>query len=66
MKMSSGFGMSRRERRGYSDEALDNVRLKNSRAGYLSRDTTLRRSIEPLFSDIRNVNKVAEKILRID
>ena len=64
--MSSGFGMSRRRRRGYSDEALDNVRLKNSRAGYLSRVTTLRRSIEPLFSDIRNVNEVAEKILEID
>ena len=58
--------MSPRRRRGYSDEALDNVRLKNSRAGYLSRVTTLRRSIEPLFSDIRNVNEVAEKILEID
>ena len=58
--------MSRRRRRGYSDEALDNVRLKNSRAGYLSRDTTLRRSIEPLCNDIRNVNEVAEKLLEID
>ena len=66
MKMLSGFGMSRRRRRGYSDEVLDNVTLKNSRAGYLSRVTTLRRSIEPLFSDIRNVNEVAEKILEID
>ena len=64
--MSSGFGLSRRRRRGYSDEALDNVRLKNSRAGYLSRVTTLRRSIEPLFNDIRNVNEVAEKLLEID
>ena len=42
------------------------MRLKNSRAGYLSRVTTLRRSIEPLFSDIQNVNEVAEKILEID
>ena len=64
--MSSGFGMRRRRRRGYSDDALDNVRLKNSRAGYLSRVTTLRRSIEPLFNDIRNVNEVAEKLLEID
>ena len=63
--MSSGFAVSRRRRRGYSDETLDNARLKNSRAGYLSRVTTLRRSIEPLFNDIRNVNEVAEKILEI-
>ena len=58
--------MSRKRRHGYSDEALDNVRLKNSRAGYLSRVTTLRRSIEPLFSDIQNVNEVAEKILETE
>ena len=43
--MSSGFDMSRRRRCGYSYEGLDNVRLKNSIAGYLSRVTTLRRSI---------------------
>ena len=66
MKMSSGLGMSRRRRRGYSDVALDNVRLKNSRAGYLFRVTTLHRSIEPLFSDIQNVNEVAEKILETE
>ena len=67
MKLLSGYGMSQRRRHhGYSDEALNNARLKNSRAGYLSRLTTLRRSIEPLFSDIGNVNEVAEKILEID
>ena len=64
--MPSGFGMGRRRCRGYSDEALDNLILNISRAGYLSRVTTLRRSIEPLLSDIRNVNEVAEKILEID
>ena len=58
--------MSRKRRHGYSDEALDDVRLKNSRAGYLSRVTTFRRSIEPLFSDIQNVNEVAEKILETE
>ena len=58
--------MSRRRRHGYSDEAIDNMRLKNSRAGYLSRVTTLRRSIEPLFNDITNVNEVAEKLRKID
>ena len=66
MKMSSGLGMSRKRRSGYSDETIDNVRLKNSRAGYLSRVTTLRRSIEPLFSDIQNVNEVVEKILETE
>ena len=32
----------------------------------MSRVATLRRSIEPLFNDIRNVNEVAEKIIEID
>ena len=32
----------------------------------MSRVETLRRSIEPLFNDIRNVNEVAEKIIEID
>ena len=41
--MSSGSG-SQRRRRIHSEEVLDSVRLMNSRAGYLSRVTSLYRA----------------------
>lgn len=41
--MSSGSG-SQRRRRIHSEEVLDSVRLMNSRAGYLSRETSLYRA----------------------
>jgi len=37
---------SLRRRRVHSEDALDGVRLKNSRLGYLSRVTTLCRAAE--------------------
>ena len=60
-------GSERQERRRvYSEEALDSVRLKNSRAGHLSRVTALFRATDVLLNNSRNVNEVAEKLLEID
>ena len=63
--MSSGSQRQER-RRDHSEEALDSVRLKNSRAGHLSRVTVLFRATDVLLNDSRNVNEVAEKLLDID
>ena len=63
--MSSGSERQER-RRVHSEEALDSVRLKNSRAGHLSRVTALFRATDVLLNDSRNVNELAEKLLEID
>ena len=63
--MLSGIESLRR-RRVHSEEALDSVRLKNSRSGYLSRVTTLCRATEVLLYDSKNVNEVSETLLEID
>ena len=55
-----------RRRRFHSEDALDSLRLKNSRAGYLSRITKLYRETEELLNDAKNVNEVSEKLLDID
>ena len=55
-----------RRRRFHSEDALDSLRLKNSRAGYLSRITKLYRETEELLNDSKNVNEVSEKLLDID
>ena len=57
---------SLRRRRVHSEDALDSVRLKNSRSGYLSRVTTLCRAVEVLLNDSRNVNEVSKKLLEIE
>ena len=57
---------SLRRRRVHSEDALDSVRLKNSRSGYLSRATTLCRTTEVLLNDSRNVNEVSKKLLEIE
>ena len=63
--MLSG-AQSLRRRRVHSEDALDSVRLKNSRSGYLSRVTTLCRTTEALLNDSRNVNEVSKKLLEIE
>ena len=55
-----------RRRRFHSEDALDSLRLKNSRTGYLSRITKLYRETEELLNDANNVNEVSEKLLDID
>ena len=55
-----------RRRRVHSEDALDSVRLKNLRLGYLSRVTTLCRTPEVLLNDSRNVNKASKKLLDIE
>ena len=57
---------SLRRRRVHSEDALDSVRLKNSRSGYLSRVTTLCRTVKVLLNDSRNVNEVSKKLLEIE
>ena len=54
---------SLRRRRVHSEDALESVRLKNSRSGYLSRVKTLCRTAEVLLNDSRNVNEVSKKLL---
>lgn len=53
-------------RRIHSAEALDSLRLKNSRSGHLSRITTLYRATEALLVDARNVEEVSKKLLEIN
>ena len=55
-------GEPRRRRRVLSTDAVESLRLKNSRSGYLSKVTQLFRSIEELQQDTRNVDEVSEKI----
>ena len=65
--MSSGVDREwQRRRRFHSEDTLDTLRLKNSRAGYLSRITKLYRETEELLNDAKNVNEVSEKFLDID
>ena len=65
--MSSGVDREwQRRRRFHSEDTLDTLRLKNSRAGYLSRITKLYRETEELLNDAKNVNEVSEKFLEID
>ena len=65
--MSSGVDREwQRRRRFHSEDTLDTLRLKNSRAGYLSRITKLYRETEELLNDSKNVNEVSEKLLDID
>ena len=65
--MSSGVDREwQRRRRFHSEDTLDTLRLKNSRAGYLSRITKLYRETEELLNDAKNVNEVSEKLLDID
>ena len=65
--MSSGVDREwQRRRRFHSEDTLDTLRLKNSRAGYLSRITKLYRETEELLNDAKNVNDVSEKLLDID
>ena len=53
-------------RRFHSEDTLDTLRLKNSRAGYLPRITKVYRETEELLNDAKNVNEVSEKFLDID
>ena len=53
-------------RRIHSTGALDILRYKNSRSGYLSRVTTLFRVTEALLEDTRNVEEVSQKLLEIN
>ena len=53
-------------RRIHSTGALDILRYKNSRSGYLSRVTTLFRATEALLEDTRNVEEVSQKLLEIN
>ena len=65
--MSSGVDREwQRRRRFHSEDTLDTLRLRNSRAGYLSRITKLYRETEELLNDAKNVNEVSEKFLDID
>ena len=65
--MSSGVDWEwQRRRRFHSEDALESLRLKISRAGYLSRITKLYRETEELFNDAKNVNEVSGKLLDID
>ena len=65
--MSSGVDREwQRRRRFHSEDTLDTLRLRNSRAGYLSRITKLYRETEELLNDAKNVNEVSEKLLDID
>ena len=57
---------SQRRRRVHSEEAIDSLRLKNSRSGYLSRVTALCRATEVLLNDAKNVDEVSEKLLEIN
>ena len=63
--MLSGIESLRR-RRVHSEDALDSMRLKSSRSGYLSRVTTLCRAAEVLLNDSKNVNEVSKKLLEIE
>ena len=63
--MSFGVEWQRR-RRFPSEDALDSLRLKNSRAGYLSRRTKLYRETGEPLNDAKNVYEVSEKLLDID
>lgn len=53
-------------RQVHSEEALESVRLKNSRAGHLSRVTTLCGETENLLSDAKNVDGVTNKLQEIN
>ena len=53
-------------RRVHSAEALESLRFKNSRSGYLSRVTTLYRATEALLEDARNVEEVSKKLLEVN
>ena len=65
--MSSGVDREwQRRRRFHSEDALGSLRLKNSRAGYVSRITKLYRETEELSNDAKNVNEVSEKLLDIE
>ena len=65
--ISSGVDREwQRRRRFHFEDALGSLRLKNSRAGYLSRITKLYRETEELSNDAKNVNEVSEKLLDID
>ena len=57
---------SLRRRRVHSEDALDSMRLKNSRSGHLSRVTTLYRAAEVLLNDSKNVDEVSKKLLEIE
>ena len=59
-------GEPRRRRRVLSTDAVESLRLRNSRSGYLSKVTQLFRSIEELQQDTRNVDEVSEKILALE
>ena len=63
--MLSGTG-ARRPRRMHSTDAVESLRLKNSRSGYLSRITALYRSIQELQQDKRNVQEVSEKMSALE
>ena len=65
--MSSGVDPQwQRRRRFHSEDALGSLRLKNSRAGYVSRITKLYRETGELSNDAKNVNDVSEILLDID
>ena len=65
--MSSGVDREwQRRRRFHSEDTLDTLRLKNSRAVYLSRITKLYRETEELLNDANSVNEVSEKLLDSD
>ena len=53
-------------RRVHSEEALKSARLKNWRAGHLSRVTTLCRATKNLLSDAKNVDGVTNKLQEIN
>ena len=57
---------SQSRRRAHSAEALDNLSLKNSRSGCLSRVIVLYRATGALQEDAKNAREVSEKLLEID
>ena len=63
--MLSGSERQRR-RRVHSEEAIDSLRLKNLRSGYLSRVIALCRATEVLLNDAKNVDEVSKKLLEIN
>ena len=63
--MLSGF-QSQSRRRAHSAEALDSLRLKNSRSGCQSRVTALYRAIGFLQEEVKHVREVSENLLEID
>ena len=64
--MLSGTERQKRRRRVHSEEAINSLRLKNSRSWYLLRVTALCRATKVLLNDAKTVDEVSEKLLEIN